>query len=151
MPFQKRFQALPHNWVVINQQYANCHSISVLLGRPDDSPHCIYTFVTSLTKIISRLNTTKIGGGGPLNPLRLTFRRTGSNTGNPVFRDYGVKTGQSKRCGWRQCQGNTFYRAIKHRLLRRLIQCPASRRLPGPLPDEPLQPAGSKDVTSPSE
>ena len=41
--------------------------------------------MTSLTKKHDLLNTHK-SGGGPLNPLRLTFRLARSNTGNPVFR-----------------------------------------------------------------
>jgi hypothetical protein len=43
VPFQKRFQALPHNRMVINQQYANCHSGSILWG--DQTIRHILSFV----------------------------------------------------------------------------------------------------------
>jgi hypothetical protein len=41
MTLQQGFQTLPNDGVVIDQKYANCHSVSVPSGgdRPDDSPH----------------------------------------------------------------------------------------------------------------
>ena len=36
-PSKKSLQALPHNGMIVNQQYANCHAVSVPRGETDQT------------------------------------------------------------------------------------------------------------------